>query len=288
VFGGAGRRKAVVVAALAAVCALLVIRGSGPGGEPVAKPALPRDAPREIVANRVMTWNLCNPCGDGLEFNTGRAADIARAAPQVVGMQEACVRDVEQIRDQLERLYGLKYHVAYGSVLHNWGRCGGLPWSPGGFGQAVLSAAPITERRLVKYPDGGSEARGYLMLTTEVAGRPTRVIDTHLAQRLQADVRARQVAVLAREVARHDRLVVLGDFNATPEAAELAPMWRLAKDADPGCGPASAAGRCTATTDWHLKFDYVFLRGIGAAGQRVRPSGFSDHHAVYADLATHD
>lgn len=84
-----------------------------------------------------MTWNICNPCD---ESNADRAADIATYAPQVIGLQEACVRDVESIRDQLKSRYGLVYHVEYGSVLRSWSRCGGAPWSPGGYGSALLSA----------------------------------------------------------------------------------------------------------------------------------------------------
>ncbi|WP_425444713.1 endonuclease/exonuclease/phosphatase family protein [Streptomyces phaeoluteigriseus] len=181
-----------------------------------------------------MTWNICNPCETS---DVDRAAEIATYAPQVIGLQEACARDVERIRDHLESLYGLVYHVEYGSVLRNWGRCGGVPWSPGAYGQAVLSAAPMTDRVNVEYPDGGSEDRGYMAVTTVVGGRSVRVFNTHLAERRQEAVRAEQIGVLAAEVARHDRAIVLGDFNAVPDAPELTPMWALAADVDPQCVP---------------------------------------------------
>ncbi|MGI5447691.1 endonuclease/exonuclease/phosphatase family protein [Streptomyces sp. CA-243310] len=268
---------------MAAVCMVLLLGPSAPsGGLPLARP-LPFDAAEEVVPGRVGTWNICNPCGGGHNF--GRATEIATYAPQVIGLQEACVRDVEQIRRYLEEVYGLVYRVAYGSVLRNWNRCGGLPWRPGGFGQAILSAAPMTDRVSVEYPDGGSEARGYLSVTTLVGGRPVRVFNTHLAERRQAPVRAGQVKVLAAEVARHDHAIVLGDFNAVSHAPELGPMWALATDTDPGCRPSTATGgTCTATTDWNSKFDYVFLRGITARTHRVRPSPYSDHHVLFTDL----
>ncbi|MFD8289025.1 endonuclease/exonuclease/phosphatase family protein [Streptomyces lavendulae] len=282
--------------AMAAVCMVLLTGPSAPTrGLPLARP-LPSDAPGEVVPDRVGTWNICNPCG-GSGLNFGRAREIATAAPQVIGLQEACVRDVEEIRAYLEEVYGLVYRVAYGSVLRNWNRCGGLPWRPGGFGQAILSAAPMTDRVSVEYPDGGSEDRGYLAVTTLVAGRPVRVFDTHLAERRQGEVRAGQVEVLAAEVARHDRAIVLGDFNAVPDAPELGPMWALARDTDPGCRPSGGgagagagadagadAGACTVTTDWNLKFDYVFLRGITPRAHRVRPGPYSDHHLLHTDL----
>ncbi|MET9255389.1 endonuclease/exonuclease/phosphatase family protein [Streptomyces sp. NPDC003717] len=276
-----GRGVRRLSAAMAVACAVLV-GPSAPTNNPVAKP-LPAGAPTGVVAGRVATWNICNPC-EGSEQNVGRATEIAGYAPEVIALQEACVRDVEAIRDHLEYLYGLVYHVEYGSVLRSWSRCGGVPWRPGGFGQAILSAAPMTDRVTAEYPDGGSEDRGYLAVTTEVGGRTVRVFATHLAQRRQEAVRAAQTRVLAAAVARHDRAIVLGDFNAVPDTPELTGMWALAADADPECRPP-AAGGCTPTTDWRSKFDYVFLRGITALEQGVQPSAYSDHDLVHADLA---
>ncbi|MYW67079.1 endonuclease/exonuclease/phosphatase family protein [Streptomyces sp. SID8379] len=265
---------------MAALCVVL-IGPSAPSGALVPKP-LPADAVDGVVPNRVMTWNICNPCGR-TGFDLGRAAEIATYAPQVIGLQEACVRDVEKIRDYLETFYGLDYHVAYGTVLRKWSRCGGLPWHPGAYGQAVLSAAPMTDRVNTEYPDGGSEDRGYMAVTTKVGGKPVRVFNTHLAQRRQETVRAEQIGVLAAQVARHDRAIVLGDFNAVPDSPELGGIWAVAADTDPGCRPA-AATVCGTTTDWRSKFDYVFLRGITSLAHRVHPSPYSDHDMLHADL----
>ncbi|MFF1272581.1 endonuclease/exonuclease/phosphatase family protein [Streptomyces marokkonensis] len=273
-----GRGPRLLVGAVIVACAVL-LGPSAPGGVPFARP-LPAEAAREVVPNRVMTWNICNPCGTS---DVDRAAEIATYAPQVIGLQEACVRDVERIRDHLENLYGLVYHVEYGTVLQNWGRCGGAPWNPGAFGQAILSAAPMEDRISVEYPDGGSEDRGYMAVTTTVGDRSVRVFNTHFAQRRQETVRADQAAVLAAQVARHDRAVVLGDFNAVPDAPELTPLWALAEDTDPECRP-SPAGTCAPTTDWHTKFDYVFLRGFTPLEHHVRPTPYSDHHMLHTDL----
>nr|WP_231628116.1 endonuclease/exonuclease/phosphatase family protein [Streptomyces sp. Z38] len=261
---------------------MMLLGPSTPAGAPFAR-TVPVDAAKDVVPNRVMTWNMCNPCD---ESNVERAAEIAAYAPQVVGLQEACVRDVERIRDHLANLHGLDYHVEYGPVLRNWSRCGGAPWRPGGYGQALLSAAPMTDVVTAEYPDGGSEDRGYIAVTTEVAGQTVRVFNTHLAQRRQEEVRERQTAVLAPQVAPYERAVVLGDFNAVPDSPELSPMWALAEDTDAGCRPP-AAGACEPTTDWQSKYDYVFLRGLSALGHEVRPSRFSDHHLLHADVAAH-
>ncbi|MFC8373336.1 endonuclease/exonuclease/phosphatase family protein [Streptomyces sp. NPDC057239] len=272
-------RSARLLAGAVIVACMVLLGPSAPSGTPFARP-LPDGAAGDVVPNRVMTWNICNPCETN---NVDRAAEIATYAPQVIGLQEACVRDVERIRDYLRRLYGLVYHVEYGTVLRNWGRCGGVPWSPGAFGQAILSAAPMTDRVNVEYPDGGSEDRGYMAVTTTVGGRSVRVFNTHLAERRQEEVRADQAGVLAGVVARHDRAIVLGDFNAVPGAPELSRIWALAEDTDPQCLP-SRAGTCETTTDWHSKFDYVFLRGITPLEHRVEPTPHSDHHMLHTDV----
>ncbi|MEW2419361.1 endonuclease/exonuclease/phosphatase family protein [Streptomyces nigra] len=261
------------------VAGVALVGPSAPSGAVFAR-ALPVDAAESIVPNRVMTWNLCNPCGVS---DVDRAAEIATYAPQVIGVQEACDRDVARIRDFLEGYYGLKYHVAYGTVLDSLSRCGGSPWNPGGFGQAILSAAPMTDVVRQEYPDGGSEDRGYLAVTTLVDGHSVRVFNTHLAQRRQESVRAEQVPVLAREVARHDRAIVMGDFNAVPEAPELGAMWKVGTDVDPECRP-TPTGPCEPTTDWLSKFDYVFLRGVDPVEHGVRPTVYSDHHPLLADV----
>jgi endonuclease/exonuclease/phosphatase family metal-dependent hydrolase len=268
----------LLAGAVLALCMVLV-GPSAPNGGLFAGPRHAAAA-GDVVSNRVMTWNICNPC---TVSDVDRAADIAAYAPQVIGLQEACVRDVERIREYLENLHGLVYHVEYGSVLRKWGRCGGAPWSPGAFGQAILSAAPMTDPVNVEYPDGGSEDRGYMAVTTLVAGQPVRVFNTHLAQRRQEAVRADQTRVLAAEVARHERAIVLGDFNAVPDAPELSRMWALATDADPQCRP-SPTGTCRPTTDWQSKFDYVFLRGFAPLRHRVLPTPSSDHHLLHTDV----
>lgn len=273
------KRGTRMLAGAVIVACMMLLGASAPNGVSSAE-ALPVDPAKDVVPNRVMTWNMCNPCG---ESNADRAAEIARFAPQVVGVQEACERDVARIRDHLENLYGLVYHVEYGAVLQNWGRCGGVPWNPGGYGQAILSAAPMTDRVMVEYPDGGSEDRGYMAVTTLVGDRPVRVFNTHLAQRRQEEVRAEQAGVLAEQIARHDRAIVLGDFNAVPGAPELAGIWALAEDTDPRCRP-SDAGACTPTTDWRSKFDYIFLRGIAPLRHRVWLTPYSDHDVLHTDV----
>lgn len=120
-----GRGTWLLVGAVVMLCLVLV--GPSAPGSTHSGSSTPSVATRDVVPNRVMTWNICNPCG---KSNADQAGEIAAYAPQVVGLQEACVRDVDRIREYLQSLYGLVYHVEYGSVLQNWGRCGGCRGIP--------------------------------------------------------------------------------------------------------------------------------------------------------------
>lgn len=273
--------------ALASVLAL-----SGPGAASVRGDVPDRIAAHaraaavvQPFANRVVTFNVGNPLDpEPAEI----AAEIAEYRPQVAALQEICVRQTNEVRDILARTYGLKYDVAHGSVLDSFVRCGGTPLvDPGAFGNAILSAAPLTDKLVDEYPGGGSEDRGYVAATTRVDGEPVRVFATHFAEAEQRDVRAKQARYLADRASGFDRSIVLGDLNATPDAPELAPLWKFFRDADPSCGPRADGGRCQATHPGvNKKFDYILLRK-GAYQPRGVGShdNYSDHNLVHADVS---
>lgn len=88
-----GRVTWLLAGAMTVAC-LVLVGPSAPSDALFGRP-LPAGAARDVVPNRVMTWNICNPCEVS---DVDRAAEIAALAPQVIGLQEACVRDVERIR----------------------------------------------------------------------------------------------------------------------------------------------------------------------------------------------
>lgn len=253
----------------------------------LASPSSAGAAEQEAVAGRVATFNVCNPSPCAQD---GRAeliaAQIANAQPEVIALQEICVSQTDAVRDILESEYGLTYHVQHGSVLENFWRCGGTPWDPGNFGNALLSASPFVESGNAEYGDGGSEDRGYAWGDTVVNGSQVRVYATHLAQGDQAAARAGQVDELVAHSTTFDNVIVLGDFNATPSAAELAPMWTSYADADPNCAPPENENCQLTHPGAAKKFDYIWLDRdwFGDPPGVSMVDNFSDHNLVYADL----
>ncbi|MFJ3791436.1 endonuclease/exonuclease/phosphatase family protein [Kitasatospora sp. NPDC090091] len=257
--------------------------GDAPGdsGEPVTAVAAQNRA--TVYPGRIMTWNLYAP---GSAEPEDYAKEIAAYRPQVLGVQEGCRGAVQKTVEILKAKYNLNYNVAYGTALNDRVNCGF--WGGNAYGQAILSAAPITDRGNQLYPDGGSENRAYMWVTTVLDGKPVRVYDTHLAEADQSNVRAKQVEHLMKAIGTQQRVIVLGDLNSRPQGPELAALWNAGlRDADPACGKAPQAG-CHPTADAarpsRKKFDYILLRGINPPGVTVRDSVHSDHDIVYATL----
>ncbi|MEV0537741.1 endonuclease/exonuclease/phosphatase family protein [Kitasatospora sp. NPDC050463] len=254
--------------------------GAGDRGEPVTAVAAQNRA--TVYPGRIMTWNLYAP---GSAEPEDYAKEIAAYRPQVLGVQEGCRGAVQKTVEILKAKYNLNYNVAYGTALNDRANCGF--WGGNAYGQAILSAAPITDQGNRLYPDGGSENRAYMWVTTVLDGKPVRVYDTHLAEADQSKVRAKQVEHLLKAIGTQQRVIVLGDLNSRPQGPELAALWNAGlRDADPACGKVPQAG-CHPTADArpsNKKFDYILLRGINPPGVTVRDSVHSDHDIVYTTL----
>ena len=265
------------------------------GGRSTATVAAP-PVRLHVFPNRVAAFNVCNPCRYPPPVGRGGAsasplrhvlqivAEIARYRPQVISLEEICVGEANLVARYLNQLRGLQYHIALGSQVDRKGRC--FPFGTA-FGNAVLSAAPITDSSNHHYSTPSSEPRGYVELTTTVDGQQDRVVATHLAEKRQGPARQRQARELVGAVAgTFPRTIILGDFNATPNTPEITTVRQAGfHDADPGCNqPPFTACKVTADAGPpRKKFDYIFLNGIASPGIGVHPNP-SDHDLVHADL----
>jgi endonuclease/exonuclease/phosphatase (EEP) superfamily protein YafD len=91
---------------------------------------------------------------------------------------------------------------------------------------------------------------------------------------------------MARAIARvNEPLLVFGDFNATPNAPELAPLLERLHDA----WPSASGNGYTYPADTPVKrIDYVLTsRDFTIVAARVPVSDASDHRPVVVDLILH-
>lgn len=253
-------------------------------------------APDRPVTLRVMSYNIHSGIGAGGELDLERTANTIRnSGVDVVALQEVDVHwDARsEFADQARELAGeLGMRVFFAPI---YDRPGDTPAGPREqFGVAVLSRHPIMRARnheitRLSTQDPGAEpeaAPGFAEVTVLAHGRPVHVYATHLDFRPDPAVRARQVEDMLRIMGTDGpraRQVLLGDFNATPAAPELAPLFARYGDAWRAAG---GDGFTYPADTPESRIDYVtHSAGLAPRAASTLDSKASDHRPVTAELA---
>lgn len=250
---------------------------------------------------RVMTWNIRH--GLGTDPETGQPDDepdlerIARIIdtyhPDVVGLQE------------LDHNWARSGHVDQTSWLAN--RLGveavfgpNLVDGDTAYGVAIFSRYRIIEHANIPLPGGnGLEPRGCLTAILETPEGEIAFLCTHLQVTIGDDggAGARERADGARSIARRianapERPAILvGDFNADPDAEELGALkglqdaWRIADGGGTGYTiPAHPSNEASARIDAiYVTAGWEIDRTLVARDDQTRLA--SDHYPVIADLS---
>ncbi|MGP4000046.1 endonuclease/exonuclease/phosphatase family protein [Streptomyces sp. 8N706] len=249
------------------------------------------------VPLRAATYNIAAGSGADHVFDPARTAEALRALQaDVIGLQEVDVHwgSRSEWRDLAAELAGsLGMRVSFAPMYSL------DPLAEGGprreFGVAVLSRFPVVSfenheitRLSTQVPDPvPAPAPGFAEVVVRAHGVRVHLYATHLDYRADPAVRQAQVAdmrrIMAEDCDRHGRCprqLLVGDLNATPGAAELAPLWGRLTDAVPAGGALTYPARQPVR-----QIDYVTV----SAGIRVRHAAVagtlaSDHRPVVADL----
>ncbi|MEO8900425.1 MAG: endonuclease/exonuclease/phosphatase family protein [Polyangiaceae bacterium] len=275
---------------------------------------------------RVATLNVWNKSGPWLSRLPLIRRELERLRPDIVGLQEvlrfqpdsALGMPLRTTNDQATEIAdGFGFYSAY-SVASDWGN--GLK-----FGNAVLSKYPIVAEQSFQLPGIESgETRSLLYALCETPHGALPVFVTHLNWKFHhGAVRQRQVAFIAERIAElspvdgpHLPPVLMGDFNAAPDADEVryltglcaldgksvyfADAWVFA-----GEGPGYTFDRVNQyagkAREPSRRIDYIFVRGPDrqfrgeplrvelafnrAEAGSAEPVWPSDHFGLVADLA---
>lgn len=231
--------------------------------------------PRQQRPLIVMTYNIE---GHDELYDTDHATKIAATIrqfkPDIVGLQEVH-NHTWQVRfrnqfEEIRRLTGM--NGFYGRSYHSLG---------GDFGNAILARGELVSAVVHPLPSVG-EPRSVLESVIRIDGATLNVYVTHLTSwsRFNAATRGEQLDCLAKHVrtSRYPYLL-LGDFNAPPEAAEVAKFEK--EDAAQLCG----ADIKMTHPILGERIDYIFADwGWRVAGARAVATGSSDHYPVIAEL----
>lgn len=247
------------------------------------------------VALRVLSFNMHTGIGtDGRLDLAATARFIRHSGADVIGLQEVDVHwsARSEFRDQAADLAAsLNMRVFFAPIYDLPPPADGQPRRQ--YGVAVLSRYPIVHaenhwitRLSTQDPNPVPRpAPGFPEVVVLVRGAPVHVYVTHLDYRPDPTVRAMQVADML-EILDRDRhgatQLLLGDFNAEPDAPELAPLWTRLRDAwcaGTGTGLTYPAGVPVK------RIDYVTVSGRAYVRHAEVPATLvSDHRPVLADL----
>lgn len=225
---------------------------------------------------RVASWNIHKGVGSDRRRDLLRTASvIAEIAPDIIALQEADTRFGTRTGlldlDALHRETGLvAVPVPGAGAAHGW------------HGNLILTRdATVEEVHRLALP--GLEPRGALVADLQVAGRPLRVIATHLG--LLAASRAAQTRRLLDQIAEMDGrpLLLMGDLNEWRGAggAALAPLRARFPLSDPV--PSFPARYPVLPLDRIMACDQSSLNGL-AAHDSPHARKASDHRPVIARL----
>ena len=273
------RRLAGHVCALgAAICLLL----SSDLARPVALQA------QTAATLKVMDWNIHHGVDTSSVNNLDRVVTaIIAANPHVVSLNEVEKRngyngnadEPALLESALESRTGTPW---YGCFAQRLGAATGQ-------GNLILSRIRIDTCTGHLLSDERSVARA----TISVSGVPVSVFSTHLDDASSA-MRATQIAELTTwAMTAAGERILMGDFNATPTAAELAPLrasWEDAWAVAAARGVAVAYAGNTAGNTRNGRIDYIWRHTAGTSlalqSAQVYDTGtISDHRPVAATYA---
>jgi endonuclease/exonuclease/phosphatase family metal-dependent hydrolase len=244
---------------------------------------------------RLVTFNTHHGVGGDERHDLPRLAKLlASADADVICLQEVDRYFGERSEDVDQALLlsrALDMQLAWGPAIDQPGAAGERRQ----YGNALLSRLPILISDVHPLP-GHGEPRSALRTLIELDGGTLWVTNTHLSTG-KRELRAGQVSALAAlHTDSMEAGVLVGDFNARPDAPELSALaerfgdaWELARARDGRAGWRfwqRDGGHTHPATSPHRRIDQVWVSpGVEVAAATVLDAaGASDHLPLVVDL----
>jgi len=241
---------------------------------------------------KVMTFNIQHGIDGTSRYNLQRAIDtIARAQPDIVGLQEvtrnhpfyACDDQPARLAAGLRAATGQQWDAVYEQEwftpdvsCQNTGRGDGRETE----GLAFLARRSMAAPSMQALPDSRI---GLHVALRDAYGLP--IVVTHLSSgAAKLTARTQQIdRLVAWARAFGQPLILMGDFNAGPQAPELQPVLFAFRDA---WTDAAAAGRTVGAglTQRTTRIDYIFY--IDGGSMALESAEFVDTAALIGVIAS--
>jgi endonuclease/exonuclease/phosphatase family metal-dependent hydrolase len=223
---------------------------------------------------KILSWNIW------IDGHFGQIADFLKNCDaDIIGLQEVQADDPE--RGVIGFLERLGYQHVFAPVREEWG---GKIWNEG---PAIFSKHKILNPEIYDLP-GNRKAVG---ADIQIGGKILHVFNTHLVHTHQQEskVQNEQVENLIK-VLPSEWVIVMGDFNATPDSTVIrkmqsilvtpdslsSPTWSLYPGECPVCDPQAVL---------NTRLDYIFTsKDIKTNSFKVENSKASDHLPISASI----
>jgi len=257
-----------------AASAAVILAGCGGGGGQTANPigASAASPSRTPVQLKVLTFNIQHGIDGTNKYNLQRAIDtIARVRPDIVGLQEvtrnhpfyACDDQPARIASGVQAATGQRWDVAYEQEWFTPDvscQASGRGSGPETEGLMLLTRRSMATPSMMALPDSRI---GYGTSVNDAYRLPFAV--THLSNgSAKAAMRGQQIdRLLGWFGGFGEPRILVGDFNAGPDAPEMRAVTGTYRDA---WVEAERLGRAIGTPFGHrsTRIDYIFyLPGAG-------------------------
>ncbi|MDH3463294.1 MAG: endonuclease/exonuclease/phosphatase family protein [Acidimicrobiia bacterium] len=246
-------------------------------------------APDPDAPIRFMSYNVHSAFNvEGNLDVEGIARVIEDSRADVVGLQEVprgrLLSGTTDLLTLLEQRLGFEHIAFFGTTDPVWGN-------------AILSRYPIVEIGTDYLPLVGTPMRrGFLGATIDIGGEEVLVISTHLQHVNDSDVHdedpegdlypvhREQIATILANWGGVSPAVLMGDFNARPEWAQIGLILESGW-VDSWAEAGTGDGFTSNAADPRFRIDYVFhTQDLAAVDAGVIQSTASDHFPVVVDL----
>lgn len=229
---------------------------------------------------RIMSYNIHHGISRDGKLDINKIAEVIReSGAQIVGLQEVDNRFIRTFfRDQARELAEkLEMHYYFGENFTLFGA---------GYGNAVLSKFPIVNASNLQL-DSKGEQRGVVSARIDIYGKEVNFLVTHLS--LNRSIRDTQLQQIRKYIGLlEDEVILVGDFNSTPEAGEIMYMERELKEAAKEMGKEGLY-TFVARDGARERIDYIFLSPeIAVSDVYTIESDASDHLPLVADIGIKD
>lgn len=233
---------------------------------------------------RVMTFNIQH-CHEWLRNRINIpffANAVKRMDADFCGLNEVRGKGaLPGYTDQINKIGDtLGYNRYFGQTI----RVGGV----GPYGNAFVTRYPIITAKTVKIPDADDrsepsnyESRGFISAIVDIDGVRVNFIVCHMGLST-AEQRNAVRAICETTDGIEGPMILMGDFNTTPDSGILDPLFERFSDTD---ALSLTPGGCTFTSYApDRKIDYILYKDLKCTYAETVTEIMSDHFPIVADF----